>query len=45
MFTGTPAGVGNRRTPPRCLTAEDVLTSRIDGLGGLRNGFRAVRKP
>ncbi|GAB3150458.1 fumarylacetoacetate hydrolase family protein [Amycolatopsis stemonae] len=42
IFTGTPAGVGNRRTPPRYLTADDVLTSRIDGLGALRTGFRAA---
>lgn len=41
IFTGTPAGVGNRRTPPRYLAAGDVLTSRIDGLGELRTRFRA----
>ncbi|MEV6643756.1 fumarylacetoacetate hydrolase family protein [Amycolatopsis sp. NPDC051371] len=41
IFTGTPAGVGNRRTPPRYLTPDDVLTSRIDGLGELRTRFRA----
>lgn len=41
IFTGTPAGVGNRRTPPRYLTADDVLTSRIDGLGELRTRFRS----
>ncbi|WP_372666064.1 fumarylacetoacetate hydrolase family protein [Amycolatopsis kentuckyensis] len=40
IFTGTPAGVGNRRTPPRYLTAADVLTSRIDGLGELVTRFR-----
>jgi 2-keto-4-pentenoate hydratase/2-oxohepta-3-ene-1,7-dioic acid hydratase in catechol pathway len=42
IFTGTPAGVGNRRTPPRYLTAADVLTSRVDGLGELRTRFRAA---
>jgi 2-keto-4-pentenoate hydratase/2-oxohepta-3-ene-1,7-dioic acid hydratase in catechol pathway len=40
IFTGTPAGVGNRMTPPRYLTAADVLISRIDGLGELRTTFR-----
>ncbi len=40
IFTGTPAGVGNRRTPPRYLTKDDVLTSRIDGLGELLTRFR-----
>lgn len=45
IFTGTPAGVGTRRTPPGSRIAEEVLTSRIDGLGELRNGFRAARKP
>ncbi|WP_370964251.1 fumarylacetoacetate hydrolase family protein [Amycolatopsis sp. cg9] len=39
IFTGTPAGVGNRRTPPRYLTADDVLTSRIDRLGEFRTRF------
>jgi 2-keto-4-pentenoate hydratase/2-oxohepta-3-ene-1,7-dioic acid hydratase in catechol pathway len=43
IFTGTPAGVGHRRTPPRYLTAGDVLTSRIDGLGELVTRFRDRR--
>lgn len=33
IFTGTPAGVGAFRTPPRWLRDGDVLTSMIDGVG------------
>ncbi|PRY45006.1 fumarylacetoacetate hydrolase family protein [Umezawaea tangerina] len=40
VFTGTPAGVGNRMTPPRYLTADDVLVSRVEGIGELRTRFR-----
>jgi 2,4-diketo-3-deoxy-L-fuconate hydrolase len=36
VFTGTPAGVGFVRTPPRYLAAGDVLVSTIEGLGELR---------
>ena len=39
VFTGTPAGVGNRRTPPRYLTDGDELVSRIEGIGELRQRF------
>jgi len=39
VFTGTPAGVGHRRTPPRYLTRGDELVSRIEGLGELRQHF------
>lgn len=37
IFTGTPAGVGYARTPPRFLHAGDVVTSYIEGVGELRN--------
>jgi 2-keto-4-pentenoate hydratase/2-oxohepta-3-ene-1,7-dioic acid hydratase in catechol pathway len=37
VATGTPAGVGQSRTPPRFLQAEDVVEVEIDGLGTLRN--------
>jgi 2-keto-4-pentenoate hydratase/2-oxohepta-3-ene-1,7-dioic acid hydratase in catechol pathway len=37
IFTGTPAGIGATRNPPRFLQAGDVLTSRIEGIGELRN--------
>jgi 2-keto-4-pentenoate hydratase/2-oxohepta-3-ene-1,7-dioic acid hydratase in catechol pathway len=39
IFTGTPAGVGNRRTPPRYLAAGDELVTRIEGLGEIRQRF------
>ncbi|MEV6913068.1 fumarylacetoacetate hydrolase family protein [Amycolatopsis sp. NPDC051071] len=38
IFTGTPAGVGMGRTPPRYLAAGDVRTS-IDGIGEMRHTF------
>ncbi len=37
VFTGTPAGVGVGRKPPQFLQPGDVLISRIDGVGSLRN--------
>jgi 2,4-didehydro-3-deoxy-L-rhamnonate hydrolase len=37
ISTGTPAGVGCYRTPPRFLIAGDVVECAIDGLGALRN--------
>jgi 2,4-didehydro-3-deoxy-L-rhamnonate hydrolase len=37
IFTGTPAGVGGARTPPRFLPPGGVLTSHIEGIGELRN--------
>jgi 2-keto-4-pentenoate hydratase/2-oxohepta-3-ene-1,7-dioic acid hydratase in catechol pathway len=40
VFTGTPAGVGNRMSPPRYLGPDDVLVSRIDGIGELHTRFR-----
>ncbi|WP_425486420.1 fumarylacetoacetate hydrolase family protein [Aromatoleum diolicum] len=33
MFTGTPAGVGMGRKPPRYLDAGDQLIATITGLG------------
>ena len=39
IFTGTPAGVGMSRTPPRWLAAGDELVSSIDGIGHLRHRF------
>lgn len=36
IFTGTPAGVGNARKPPRFLGVGDVVETTIEGLGGLR---------
>lgn len=37
IFTGTPAGVGVARQPPRFLAAAQVLESWIDGVGTIRN--------
>ncbi|KAF2419828.1 fumarylacetoacetate hydrolase family protein [Microbacterium sp. B35-30] len=39
VFSGTPAGIGNRRTPPRFLTPDDVLVSEIEGIGTLTTRF------
>jgi 2-keto-4-pentenoate hydratase/2-oxohepta-3-ene-1,7-dioic acid hydratase in catechol pathway len=40
VFTGTPAGVGSVRRPPRYLAAGEEVLSRIEGLGELRNRCR-----
>ncbi|HVV35118.1 MAG TPA: fumarylacetoacetate hydrolase family protein [Acidimicrobiales bacterium] len=37
IFTGTPAGVGMARKPPRALRAGNVLETWIDGIGTIRN--------
>jgi 2,4-didehydro-3-deoxy-L-rhamnonate hydrolase len=37
IFTGTPAGVGATRQPPRFLRAGQVLESWIEGIGTIRN--------
>lgn len=37
IFTGTPAGVGMGRKPPRALHAGDVLETWIEGIGEMRN--------
>jgi 2-keto-4-pentenoate hydratase/2-oxohepta-3-ene-1,7-dioic acid hydratase in catechol pathway len=39
IFTGTPAGVGNRMEPPRYLAAGQTLVSRVDGVGEIRQSF------
>ncbi|MCU1461600.1 MAG: fahd2b [Acidimicrobiales bacterium] len=36
-LTGTPAGVGVARTPPRFLRDGDVIETEIEGVGALRN--------
>ncbi|MHC4947139.1 MAG: fumarylacetoacetate hydrolase family protein [Planctomycetota bacterium] len=41
ILTGTPAGVGAARTPPRFLRDGDVVEVRIDGVGRVRNPVRA----
>jgi acylpyruvate hydrolase len=37
IATGTPAGIGAARTPPRFLADGDVVTTRIAGLGECAN--------
>jgi 2-keto-4-pentenoate hydratase/2-oxohepta-3-ene-1,7-dioic acid hydratase in catechol pathway len=37
ILTGSPAGVGMARTPPRWLAAGDVIEVEIPGIGILRN--------
>ncbi|MGZ4759757.1 MAG: fumarylacetoacetate hydrolase family protein [Acidimicrobiales bacterium] len=37
IFTGTPAGVGFTRQPPRSLQAGQLLESWIEGIGTIRN--------
>jgi acylpyruvate hydrolase len=42
ITTGTPAGVGARRTPPRFLKAGDVVRIEVEGLGVLENPVRSA---
>ena len=42
IFTGTPAGIGATRKPPRFLQPGDIVESAIEGIGTLRN--RCVAK-
>jgi 2-keto-4-pentenoate hydratase/2-oxohepta-3-ene-1,7-dioic acid hydratase in catechol pathway len=37
IFTGTPAGVGMARKPPRSLQPGQVLETWIEGIGTIRN--------
>jgi 2-keto-4-pentenoate hydratase/2-oxohepta-3-ene-1,7-dioic acid hydratase in catechol pathway len=41
VFTGTPSGVGMGRNPQRWLADGDVLVTRIEGIGELRQTFTA----
>ncbi len=40
LATGTPAGVGFSRQPPRFLQTGEICELRIDGIGALRNPIR-----
>ncbi|MBA3303379.1 MAG: fumarylacetoacetate hydrolase family protein [Acidimicrobiia bacterium] len=42
IFTGTPAGVGFTRQPPRWLEAGQVLETWVEGVGTMRNPVAAV---
>lgn len=39
IFSGTPSGIGNRRTPKRFIGPDDVLVSEIEGIGTLTTRF------
>lgn len=39
ILTGTPAGAGAFRTPPRYLQHGEVVTAGVEGIGELRNRF------
>jgi 2-keto-4-pentenoate hydratase/2-oxohepta-3-ene-1,7-dioic acid hydratase in catechol pathway len=41
IFSGTPAGVGNARTPKRFIGPADDLLSEIEGIGSIHQTFRA----
>jgi len=41
IFSGTPSGIGNRRTPQRFIDADDILVSEIEGIGTLTTRFTA----
>jgi 2,4-didehydro-3-deoxy-L-rhamnonate hydrolase len=43
IFTGTPAGVGMARQPPRSLQPGQLLESWIEGIGEIRNTCVASR--
>jgi 2-keto-4-pentenoate hydratase/2-oxohepta-3-ene-1,7-dioic acid hydratase in catechol pathway len=43
IATGTPAGVGYTRTPPRFLAPGDTVTVEVEGVGALTNPVRAER--
>jgi len=43
IFSGTPAGVGNRMVPKRFIGPDDVLVSEIEGIGALTTRFVAQR--
>jgi 2-keto-4-pentenoate hydratase/2-oxohepta-3-ene-1,7-dioic acid hydratase in catechol pathway len=43
IFSGTPSGIGNRRTPPRFIGPDDVLVSEIEGIGALTTRFATAR--
>lgn len=44
LLTGTPAGVGFARTPPRFLADGDVVSIAIEGLGELTNPCRVIEE-
>ena len=45
IATGTPAGVGVYKKPPRLLRDGDEMVIRIEGIGDLRNTCRTTGEP
>ena len=45
IFTGTPAGVGQGRSPQQFLQPGDELTSWVEGIGRMRHHFVAADRP
>ncbi len=45
LFTGTPSGVGAARSPQRFLEPGDVVASRIEGIGEIRQTCVAPTSP
>lgn len=45
IFTGTPSGVGQGRTPPRFLAPGDELVSTVEGIGTITTRFVASQRP
>nr|WP_246313258.1 fumarylacetoacetate hydrolase family protein [Leifsonia shinshuensis] len=43
IFTGTPSGIGNARTPKRFLRAGETLVSTIEGIGAITTRFTERR--
>ncbi len=41
IFTGTPAGVGDGRKPPRYLAPGNVVETTVEGVGAMRNAVVA----
>jgi 2-keto-4-pentenoate hydratase/2-oxohepta-3-ene-1,7-dioic acid hydratase in catechol pathway len=39
IFTGTPSGIGNARTPKRFLHPGETLVSTIEGIGQITTRF------
>ena len=42
ILTGTPAGIGAARVPPRWLGPGDVLETSVQGVGTLRNNVKSA---
>jgi 2-keto-4-pentenoate hydratase/2-oxohepta-3-ene-1,7-dioic acid hydratase in catechol pathway len=43
IFSGTPSGIGNARTPKRFIGEHDVLVSSIEGIGSITTRFVSAR--